>query len=733
MAILEKTLKWIVTGGIFLLPFIAWYVASDLFFPFITGKNFAFRIIIEVIAAAWLALALVSPEYRPRRSWTLGAFALYLFVLAVADVAGLNPVRSFWSNFERMDGWVTIAHLFAYLVVALSVMRERTWVWWWHVSLVSSLGISVYALFQLGGHIAIDQSSTRLDATLGNATYLGVYMLFHVFAAIFYGARSWRLYPTWRVLLMAFYGFVIALDSFVLFFTATRGAIIGLAGGLALAGVIYIVLEPRSRVAWRIGAVLVACAVLISGFWLARHAAWVQKIEPLQRIATISTSETTVAARFINWSMAWQGVVERPLLGWGQENYGLVFDKYYDPRMYGQEPWFDRVHEVLLDQMINAGILGLLAYLAIYAGLLAAIWQRGAFSSAEKSLLTGLVAGYFFYLLTTFDNVTSWILFVSLIAFVASRADVARNAAPLPAHGGVSREVLPVLGLLSVGVAWGLVWAINVPSITANHLLIQAISPHTEGAQTNLNAFKAALAVGAPVGTQEIREHLAQGVTSIAGSTSVPNDVKQQLYSLAVSQMEEMQKEVPLEARFPLFLGLLYDAYGQYGSGATALARAHTLSPAKQSILFELAMNQARQGDTQGALATFKQAYDLDTDYDDARALYAVMALQLGRNDLADSLVQPMIEKDTAYNSRVVAAYVATKRYGPVIAIMLSHAQKNPADAQARFSLAAAQYAAGDTASAIATLQQCAKDIPTSVDQAQQFIADMRSGKAKVQ
>jgi hypothetical protein len=196
MAILEKTLKWIVTGGIFLLPFIAWYVASDLFFPFITGKNFAFRIIIEVIAVAWLALALVSPEYRPRRSWTLGAFALYLFVLAVADVAGLNPVRSFWSNFERMDGWVTIAHLFAYLVVALSVMRERTWVWWWHVSLVSSLGISVYALFQLGGHIAIDQSSTRLDATLGNATYLGVYMLFHVFAAIFYGARSWRLYPS---------------------------------------------------------------------------------------------------------------------------------------------------------------------------------------------------------------------------------------------------------------------------------------------------------------------------------------------------------------------------------------------------------------------------------------------------------------------------------------------------------------------------------------------------------
>src|SRR3989344_5236305 len=65
---IEKMLRWIVLGGVFALPFIVFIVANNLFFPYITGKNFTFRIIVEIITGAWLALALVKPEYRPRKS-----------------------------------------------------------------------------------------------------------------------------------------------------------------------------------------------------------------------------------------------------------------------------------------------------------------------------------------------------------------------------------------------------------------------------------------------------------------------------------------------------------------------------------------------------------------------------------------------------------------------------------------------------------------------------------------
>ena len=65
MSTLEKTLRWIVLGGVFALPFVPLIVADgvhfpyNLFFPYITGKNFAFRLIVEIMAGAGLAVPLV--------------------------------------------------------------------------------------------------------------------------------------------------------------------------------------------------------------------------------------------------------------------------------------------------------------------------------------------------------------------------------------------------------------------------------------------------------------------------------------------------------------------------------------------------------------------------------------------------------------------------------------------------------------------------------------------------
>lgn len=37
--------------------------------------------------------------------------------------------------------------------------------------------------------------------------------------------------------------------------------------------------------------------------------------------------------------LAIEGFKEHPILGWGQDNFILVFNKYYDPRLYSQEPF----------------------------------------------------------------------------------------------------------------------------------------------------------------------------------------------------------------------------------------------------------------------------------------------------------------------------------------------------------------------------------------------------------
>jgi len=198
----SQTLRRIVFIGLFLLPFIPFLVSSSFFFPFITTKAFAFRIIIEIIFAAWMLLALLDAEYRPKKSLILYAVLAFLVVIGLADLLGVSPLKSFWSNFERMEGYVTLLHLGMFFVVISSVFsaeggsasggKETMWKRWWNVSLTASFLMVLYSVLQLIGLKTINQGGVRVDGTLGNAIYLAVYMLFHIFIASLFMWREWK-------------------------------------------------------------------------------------------------------------------------------------------------------------------------------------------------------------------------------------------------------------------------------------------------------------------------------------------------------------------------------------------------------------------------------------------------------------------------------------------------------------------------------------------------------------
>ena len=122
---INKWLRYIIYGGIFAIPFIPLYVSSSMFFPFITGKNFAFRIIVEIIFALWAILALQDKTARPKRSYLLYSVLALVVIDGLATAFSLNLYRSFWSNYERMDGYINILHLGAYFLVLISVFKEK--------------------------------------------------------------------------------------------------------------------------------------------------------------------------------------------------------------------------------------------------------------------------------------------------------------------------------------------------------------------------------------------------------------------------------------------------------------------------------------------------------------------------------------------------------------------------------------------------------------------------------
>src|SRR5579872_536895 len=150
------TLKWIVLLGLFAVPFIPFIITKSLLFPFITGKGFTFRIVIEIIFGLWVLLALSYAEYRPKWDWIAKSIVVFVAIVFLADLFSKYPYKSFWSNYERMEGFVTIIHLVMFYFVLSSVFKAK--VWWrafWNTELLAGVIVSIYGFLQLAGKIGV--------------------------------------------------------------------------------------------------------------------------------------------------------------------------------------------------------------------------------------------------------------------------------------------------------------------------------------------------------------------------------------------------------------------------------------------------------------------------------------------------------------------------------------------------------------------------------------------------
>jgi O-antigen ligase len=83
----------------------------------------------------------------------------------------------------------------------------------------------------------------------------------------------------------------------------------------------------------------------------------------LNRVASISLTDTTANNRMVTWVIGWNAFKEKPLFGYGQENFYQGFDKHYNTK--NTEEWFDRCHNMICDRAITGGIIGLLGYLVM--------------------------------------------------------------------------------------------------------------------------------------------------------------------------------------------------------------------------------------------------------------------------------------------------------------------------------------------------------------------------------
>lgn len=722
----SKILQKLVLVGIFIVPFISFFVSKTMLFPFITGKGFAFRILIEIVFGIWVILALKDPVYRPKMTKISWSLIVFMGVMFLANIFGENPYKSFWSNYERMEGFVAIAHLVMYYFVVSSTLNtERLWNYFWNTNLIGSFIMSIYGLLQITGKLTINQGGVRVDGTLGNATYLAIYLVFNIFIGLWFLYKNYKNY-----LFRCCYLISVALNLIVLYFTATRGAILGLILGIGVFSVSTILYNKDNLVLKKVAKYsLLVLVVLLVLFMSLRNTSFIKNSPVLSRFSSISVSEIKNQGRWFVWPMAIEGFKERPILGWGQENFNYVFNKNYDPRMYNQEQWFDRTHNVVLDWLIAGGLLGLLSYLSIFFFSIYYLIKKTTLNTTEKSLLLGLFVAYFFHNLFVFDNLISYILFFSFVAFINS--DSVKNKQY--SNKTINEELVnyglaPAVLILTCL----LVYFVNIPAMMQSRSIIKSITfsfdqngaKYYPNVSENLASIKKAFAYDS-FGTSEALEQSAI-LTSEVAQMNFSNDIKQQFVALTYEQAKKQVSETPKDVRYLLLYGSFLNRFGLYDEALSVIQKAIELSPNKPAIYLELGSIYLGKGDVQKALDTFELAYKIEPRFKESSVVYAVASIYAGRQDLFTKIIASISEEDFVTDNRFLRAFIDVKNYNVAIGILEKRLIIDPQNYKNNTLYLATIYAQiGNKSKAIQLLKGLIEKDPKFKEQGEFYIKEL--------
>lgn len=696
--------RQVVLAALFLIPFIPLVVVDAFFFPFITGKGFAFRILVEIAAAAWLILAVADKAYRPRRSVILLSFVGLIAWMFIADLFALNPHKAFWSNYERMDGFVTLAHMGLLFLVMGSVFSasEKLWRKWWLTFLAGAALVCGYGLLQIMNVLDTHQGN-RIDATFGNAAYLPAYLLFGIAVAVWQGVRS----SGWlRTSLFVLAG----VQVFILLFTATRGALFGLIGALVVGAFLH-ALQSGKR-ARKLAVGIVAALVIVAGtFYMVRDTSFVKESLTLSRLSSVFTLQEELRVRFMIWHTGLEGIVDRPLIGYGHEGFNYVFNTYYDPALFAQEQWFDRAHNIYLDWLIAGGIPALLLFLTLLISPLVIIFRRKEFSPFERTIITSAVVAYGIQGSVVFDNLFTYVPLAALLAYVHARV-----AVPFPAleraeeARGSSRDAVAAA---VISLALVVLWVVNVPGIRGSMDIIRAYTASsTEGPAQGIQYLKEALATGS-FGSQEIREQMVTFSYNVMSNSAVSNEVRGSVVGTAIQEISKEIAVAPDDARLRLQLASVYRAAGAYDLSLQEVDAALALSPRKQTLHIERGITLLQAGRFPEAREAFITAYELDRSFAETAAYAAIGELIAGNDAGAEALlVQHYPQSRAAVPQALVFVYTQLGRSQEVIRIMQDRVTESGGSPDSRFALANAYAQFGRIDEALAVAAALAAEYP---------------------
>ncbi len=631
----------------------------DTLYPHILGKALYFRLVVELAFAAWLYLIIRYPAYRLPRSWLLVALVAYLLVALAASFTGVSLSRSIWSSYERMQGWVSLAHYTVFALMLASVLRSFGH--WWvmlNVNLLAGFVVGLLGIYEL----ATGDDAERMRGTFGNSTFLASYTLVNAFIAAAFLAHSLAARRNPRTgeseslpnvlspaLMRSFWVVVLCLDLLVMDQTATRGATVGLATGIALI-LVACVIRGESR------ALRVVCLSAVIGIpmfvalpFLLRDNPIVvglaQSSPTLERFIFSTPEHPSLRSRIFSAEIGMEAFTEKPMLGWGPENYYAAYDTRVNGEAAVNLERFDQAHNRIVEELVTTGGIGLAAYLAVWlclGWLFVAKIRRLPLDGWLFAMAIGSgFVGYFVQNLFLFDTPGPTVQLYLLIGFslylgsapVASAFDTdwTPQTTARPLRGILGRIETAVTRTTMAQVAVAVV--IGIPALWLCYLLV--VGPYI-GARNTFVSLTGARTTGERFAAYNTAVSASPGLANetvrrfvnfvIAHRDKLSDDERATALEIARRDVEAGVRREPMEWRLHLELAQLYNQSSEDAPELIGSARRHTdaaaaIAPGRVEVLRLKVQQYFYEGDKEAAIdlidSYFEQAepyLEEDTD-----------------------------------------------------------------------------------------------------------------------
>ncbi len=561
-------------------------------FPFITEKTLYFRLLVDIMLCVWAVVAFQNKDYLAKQTPLNFAVILLASVTLLTAIFGYDFQYSFWSGLERMEGFMGLFYLLVYFFILSSSLKKPQQ---WLTLFMFSCGVAcVLVLWSVFKEFQAVKVGERLFSNLGNPTYLGLYLLLHLFLLGFILFESSSKTKRFCYLMLP-----ILLIGLLM--TQSRSTILGLLVGVLVLLIFTIKSSPKIRLFLGVF-VLVGVVPAVALFSFRDNKQLLENHTTINRVITVLTSKTTGISRLNNWEIAFEGFKEKPILGWGQENYQVVFAKYFKPEMYNDAPWYDRSHNFLLDALVSGGIVGILAFLLPF-GLFGYFTVRfKTLSNVQKGLFIGVLVAYFTHNFFGFDSLTGMMAMWLILAYWQFKISETKDKPLIPSLKITGLFTCFSLAILSF--YFGFYQPLNTGKQIVKIMQEQDLGQTIQQIQTTYPKT-----IG--TGTSDFAEQISF-LSEKVNKSQIPSDFKN-AYLQATSDV--LKSEVEKHPNHPRVLSLKssIDAdKGDFTSAIQGFEAVKSLAPNRHINLMQLAGIYTRNQESDKALKLYDEIYKIN-------------------------------------------------------------------------------------------------------------------------